>query len=111
MIYPYIKVNSKVAEILGVMGQRPRFADGCYMLWKFDLMAIGGNNEETLRKIGGVGMTSAQVRAEQRGETVTPLPEPEDPQYRMDESEDTDATEEGEGQGSEEEEDTNSGEE
>ena len=28
-------------------------------------------------------MTSAQVRAEQKGETVTPLPVPEDPQYRV----------------------------
>ena len=83
MIYPYIKVNSKVAEILGVTEQRYRFADGNYMLWKFDLMPIGGNNDETIRKIGGVGMTSAQVRAEQKGETVTPLPVPEDPQYRV----------------------------
>jgi hypothetical protein len=83
MIYPYIKVNSKVAEILGVADQRPQFEDGSYMLWKFDLMAIGGNNDETIRKIGGVGMTSAQVRAEQQGETTTPLPEPEDPQYRV----------------------------
>lgn len=83
MIYPYIKVNSKVAEILGVTDQRPQFADGSYMLWKFDLMAIGGNNDETIRKIGGVGMTSAQVRAEQQGETTTPLPEPEDPKYRV----------------------------
>ena len=83
MIYPYIKVNSKVAEILGVADQRPQFADGSYMLWKFDLMTIGGNNDETIRKIGGVGMTSAQVRAEQQGETTTPLPVPEDPQYRV----------------------------
>lgn len=83
MIYPYIKVNSKVAEILGVTEQRYRFEDGNYMLWKFDLMPIGGNTAETIRKIGGVGMTSAQVRAEQKGETVTPLPEPTDPQYRV----------------------------
>ncbi len=83
MIYSYIKANPKVAEYLGISGERYHFSDGNVMLWKFDLMPLGGNNELTLRRIGAVGMTSTQARAEQRGETVTPLPVAEDEQFRM----------------------------
>ncbi len=86
MIYPYVKVNKKVVDYLGVADQRYRFADGNYMLWKFDLMTLGGNNENTLRRIGGVGMSSEQVRAEQHGGDPTPLPEAEDEQFRMEEA-------------------------
>ena len=83
MIYPYIKVNSKVTDYLGVTNDRYRFPDGNYMLWKFDLMDLGGNNDDTLRMIGGVGMTSEQVRDEQNGVTTTPLPEAEDERFRL----------------------------
>jgi hypothetical protein len=83
MIYPYIKVNRKVVDYLGVADQRYMFDDGNYMLWKLDLLPLGGNNNETIRMIGGVGMSSEQVRAEQKGETVTPLPEAEDERFRM----------------------------
>ena len=87
MIYPYIKVNRKVVDYLGVTNDRYQFPDGNYMLWKFDLLPLGGNNEETIRMVGGVGMTSEQVREEQHGGTPTPLPEAEDERFRMDENE------------------------
>ena len=83
MIYPYIKANRKVADYLGVTELRYQFNDGNYMLWKLDLMPLGGNNDDTLRMIGGVGMTSEQVRAEQKGGEPIPLPEAEDERFRM----------------------------
>lgn len=83
MIYPYIKVNKKVVDFLGVADQRYIFPDGNYMLWKLDLLPLGGNNEETIRMIGGAGMSSEQVRAEQRGGEPLPLPEAEDERFRM----------------------------
>ena len=86
-IYPYIKVNKKVVDFLGVTNDRYQFEDGNYMLWKFDLLPLGGNNDDTLRMIGGVGMSSEQARDEQLGVTVTPLPEAEDERFRMDENE------------------------
>lgn len=97
MIYPYVKVNEKVVDLLGVKEERYQFPDGNYLLWKFDLMNIGGNNDETLRRIGGIGMSSEQVRQEQQGITTTPLPEPEDEIFRLDtENESVDVSVEGE---------------
>lgn len=83
-IYPYVKVNPKVAEFLGLT-DRPRFDDGNYMLWRFDLAPLGGNNDETLRKIGGVGFTPTQCRDEQRSGNLTPLPVAEDERFIMEE--------------------------
>lgn len=83
MIYQYIKANPKVAEHLGIATQRLQFPDGNYLLWKFDLMPLGGNNDDTLRMIGGVGMSSDQLRNEQRGLTVTKLPEAFDERFKM----------------------------
>lgn len=83
MIYQYIKANPKVAEYLGIATQRLQFPDGNYLLWKFDLMPLGGNNDATIRLVGGVGMNSSQCRDEQRGITVTALPEAEDERFRM----------------------------
>lgn len=83
MIYPYIKVNKKVADYLKVTNDRYQFADGNYMLWKFDLMSLGGNNDETIARIGGVGMSSEQVRQEQHGGDPLPLPVALDEQFRM----------------------------
>ena len=83
MIYAYIKVNKKVVDYLGITADRYQFPDGNYLLWKFDLMTLGGNNDETLRRIGGLGMSSEQVRAEQKGGTPAPLPVAEDPEFRM----------------------------
>lgn len=83
MIYQYIKANPKVAEYLGIATQRLQFPDGNYLLWKFDLMPLGGNNDATIRLIGGVGMNSSQCRDEQRGVTVTQLPEAEDERFRI----------------------------
>lgn len=90
MIYPYIKVNKKVVDFLEITEDRYKFDDGNYMLWKFDLMPLGGNNDETIRMIGGVGMTSEQVREEQQGGEPTPLPVAEDERFRIDESEEAD---------------------
>lgn len=92
-IYQYIKVNPKVAKYLGVEQQRYKFADGNYLLWKFDLMSIGGNNDETIALIGGVGMDSRQARDEQKGVTVTPLPKALDARFIID-SEAAEVTEE-----------------
>jgi hypothetical protein len=83
MIYQYIKANPKVAEYLGIATQRLQFPDGNYMLWKFDLLPLGGNNDETIRMIGGVGMDSNQCRNEQRGVTVTPMPEALDERFKI----------------------------
>lgn len=84
MIYQYIKANHKVAEHLGIATQRLQFPDGNYLLWKFDLMPLGGNNDDTLRMIGGVGMNSEQVRDEQRGVTTTKLPTATDERFKID---------------------------
>jgi hypothetical protein len=80
-IYQYIKVNPKVAEFLGIASQRVTFPDGNYLLWKFDLNPIGGNNDDVIRMIGGVGMDSKQAKDEQRGLTNTPLPAPADERF------------------------------
>lgn len=83
MIYQYIKANRKVAEHLGIATQRLQFPDGNYLLWKLDLMPLGGNNDDTLRMIGGVGMNSEQVRDEQRGITTTKLPVATDERFKI----------------------------
>lgn len=83
MIYQYIKANHKVAEHLGIATQRLQFPDGNFLLWKFDLMPLGGNNDDTLRMIGGIGMNSEQVRNEQRGVTVTKLPVATDERFKI----------------------------
>lgn len=83
MIYQYIKANRKVAEHLGIATQRLQFPDGNFLLWKFDLMPFGGNNDDTLRMIGGVGMNSEQVRNEQRGVTTTQLPVATDVRFKI----------------------------
>lgn len=59
MMYPYIKVNNKVYKYLVERGLSPRFEneDGSVYLWKHDLASLVGNNEETIRRIGGVGMS------------------------------------------------------
>lgn len=87
MIYPYIKVNVKVVDYLGITEDRYQFPDGNYMLWKFDLIPLGGNNADTIRMVGGLGMTSEQVREEQKGGTPAPLPVAEDERFRVDDSE------------------------
>jgi len=99
MIYQYIKANPKVAEYLGIATQRLQFPDGNYMLWKFDLLPLGGNNDETIRMIGGVGMDSNQCRNEQRGVTVTPMPEALDERFKIERNGgDTDALTPSEGE-------------
>ena len=87
MIYQYIKANRKVAEYLGIATQRLQFPDGNFLLWKFDLMPLGGNNDDTLRMIGGVGMNSEQVRDEQRGVTTTRLPMATDERFKIESQE------------------------
>lgn len=84
MIYPYIKVNPKVVAFLGLTGQREKLKlDGNSYLWKFDLLPLGGNNDETIRMIGGVGLQRSEVAAEQRREVYFELPVAEDERFRM----------------------------
>lgn len=83
-MYPYIKVNPKVVAFLGLTGQRYTLKqDGNTYLWKFDLIPLGGNNEETIRMVGGVGLSRSQVAMEQRGEAYYDLPVAEDERFRM----------------------------
>ena len=79
----YVKVNPKVAKFLGVAGKRPVFPDGNILLWKFDLLPIGGNTESVLKRIGAVAFTATECRDEQKSVAVTPLPVAEDEQFRM----------------------------
>ena len=81
MIYPYIKANPKVAKHLGIESQRMQLPAGNYLLWELALQSLGGNNDDTIRMIGGVGLTSQQARDEQRGEVVTPLPKATDKRF------------------------------
>lgn len=87
MIYPYIKVNPKVADYLELTSQRGMLPDGNYLLWKHDLISLGGNNEETLARIGAVGMDGRQARDEQKGKSCTPLPIATDERFRMEPAE------------------------
>ena len=73
-IYQYFKVNPKVANFLGIANERTIFPDGNYLLWKFDLNPLGGNCDDVLQMVGGIGMDSKQAKDEQRGITTTPLP-------------------------------------
>lgn len=91
MVHQFIKVNVKVATFLGLATQRSQFPDGHYLLWKLDLIPLGGNSDDTLRMIGGVGMTSIEARKEQKGETRTPLPIAEDVRFRIEDSEESSA--------------------
>ena len=79
----YFKVNPKVVEFLGLTDSRIKLPDGNYVLWSYDLGLLGPlpDWEETLTRIGGIGLTSIQARQEQRGEVSLPLPEPTDPRF------------------------------
>ena len=85
MMYPYIKVNQKVYKYLRERGLSPRYEneDGSVYLWKHDLATLGGNNDETIRMIGGVGMSKDEVADEQRGKTKIVLPLAEDDRFAV----------------------------
>ena len=105
MIYPYIKVNPKVADYLELKSQRGMLPDGNYLLWKHDLISLGGNNEETLARIGAVGMDGRQARDEQKGTSCAVLPVATDERFRMEPAADEETAEPeavaGEGDGDE----------
>ena len=82
-MHQFIKANGKVAAFLGLATQRSQFPDGNFLLWKLDLIPLGGNSDDTLRMIGGVGMTSIEARKEQKGESCIPLPMAEDVRFRI----------------------------
>lgn len=81
MTYKYIKVNEKVAEHLGLKADRKKLQDGSYLLWQFDLMPLGGNNDETIERVGGVGLTAQQAKEESSGAVCRPMPTATDPQF------------------------------
>ncbi len=81
MTYKYIKANSKVAGHLGLTADRKQLPDGSYLLWQFDLMPLGGNNDETIERVGGVGLTAQQAKEEASGASCRPLPVATDPQF------------------------------
>lgn len=85
MMYNYIKVNRKVYQYLRERGLSQRFEneDGSVYLWKFDLASLGGNNEQTIRKIGGVGMSRDEVANEQKGKIKVALPMAEDEMFAV----------------------------
>lgn len=82
----YYKVNSKVAEYLGVKSERNLFKDGTYLLWQNDLLRFGPLTDipGILRSIGGIGLTSSEAKQEQDGTVLRPLPEAEDIRFKTD---------------------------
>lgn len=79
----YIKVNEKVARHLHLEGVRYRLADGNYLLWQDDMRAFGllSDMRRNIAAIGGVLLTPAEARQEQRGERVRELPAATDERF------------------------------
>lgn len=83
----YIKVRPYVANRLGVLNSRYRYADGNVQLWDKDLSEVDKGwvfrKEETVAAIGGLMMDPYRNREEQRkpAEECTPLPMPADPAW------------------------------
>jgi len=79
----YVKANRKVAEFLNLTAKRSKLPDGNYILYRLDLTAFGSlvNIMSIIAQIGGVGLTSAQCRDEQKGITNTILPAPTDERF------------------------------
>ena len=84
----YIKVRKRVAEAAGLADKRLRLrlADGCYMLWQNDLLAVAPDRplwemDGTCALIGALKLTPTEARAEQDCRDAAlcrPLPEPAD---------------------------------
>ena len=78
----YIKVRPYVANRLGVLNSRYRYADGNVQLWDKDLSEVDKGwvfrKEEVVAAIGGLMMDPYRNREEQRkpAEECTPLPLP-----------------------------------
>lgn len=85
----YIKVNPKVAIHCGLRGVRPILPDGNSALWINDLSHFGrmADRAEILPRIGGVWLSGPQLREEQQGRLVTPLPEPAEERFALNEEE------------------------
>lgn len=92
-MYYYIKANPVAAEKSGQKDYRLELADGNYILRENDVIQIGydlgfGIREidKTIAAIGGIKLTPPQAAQEQDGIECRELPEPTDPQFKVNEN-------------------------